>query len=74
MTDHRPALGRARERTLDVTAETLSEAIAQALAGFRANDWSGENRPGTDDPPSRSVIPRSHPSSRMQNFESWLNR
>jgi len=30
------------EHSLDVTAETLYEAIAQALAAFRGQDWVGE--------------------------------
>jgi hypothetical protein len=30
------------EHALDVTAETLYEAVAQALAALRVNDWVGE--------------------------------
>lgn len=30
------------EHALDVTAETLYEAVAQALAALGANDWAGD--------------------------------
>ena len=30
------------EHALDVTAETLYEAVAQVLAALRVNDWVGE--------------------------------
>ena len=37
------------EHALDVTAETLYEAVAQALAALRVNDWVGDIRRRVDD-------------------------
>jgi hypothetical protein len=36
-------------RALDVTAATLYEAVAQALAALSAQDWVGRDRKGPDD-------------------------
>ena len=45
--------------SLDVTAETLFEAVAQALATMRGQDWVGEI--GTREAPP----PSPHPSSQF---------
>jgi hypothetical protein len=59
------------EHTAQVTAQSLFEAVAQALCVFREHDWS-------DDPSgSASVVVTIKPAEvehrvRIKNFQSWL--
>jgi hypothetical protein len=59
--------------SLDVTAETLYEAIAQALAALHGDDWVGDIGKGLT---SVTVTVR-HPEVthvvKVQDFENWLN-
>jgi len=60
------------EHTVQVTAQSLFEAVAQALRVFREHDWS-------DEPNSRSanVVVTIKPAEvehrvRIKDFEAWL--
>jgi len=62
------------EHTVDVTAETLYEAVASALAAFERDNWVGEITQSLNtvsvlvqQPPVRHEI-------KMQHFLSWLGR
>jgi hypothetical protein len=59
--------------SLDVTAESLYEAIAQALAALRGSDWIREIGQRLT-----SVTVKVHPEVthvvKIQDFENWLNR
>jgi len=46
--------------SLDVTAETLYEAVAQALAVLRQAEWTGEIGRGSHDRDGKRAIPRDH--------------
>ena len=46
------------EHQLDVTAETLYEAIAQALAALRGHDWVGDIGKGLTTATVKVRIPR----------------
>ena len=60
------------EHTLDVTAETLYEAVAQALAALGGNDWAGNIGQGL----TTATIKVRHPDVmhvvKIQDFENWL--
>jgi hypothetical protein len=60
------------EHTVEVTAESLYEAVAQGLRVFRENDWLAEVGRGQT---TISVAVR-HPAVqhkvRIQDFERWL--
>ena len=62
------------EHTLDVTAETLYEAVAQALAALRTNEWAGDIGRGL----TTATIKVRHPEVthvvKIQDFENWLKR
>jgi hypothetical protein len=62
------------EHALDVTAETLYEAVAQALAALWANDWAGGIGRGL----TTATIKVRHPEVthvvKIQGFENWLKR
>jgi hypothetical protein len=51
---------------LDVTAETLYEAVAQALATLRGHEWVGDTVK-VRNPEVTHVV-------KIQDFENWLNR
>ena len=62
------------EHSVEVTAETLYEAIATALAALQQDDWVGEIGQGfttvtvvVQQPPVKHEV-------RMKDFLSWLNR
>lgn len=62
------------EHSLEVTAETLYEAVATALATLRKDNWVGEIGPGfttitvlVHQPPIKHEV-------KMQDFISWLGR
>ena len=59
------------EHTVQVTAQSLYEAVAQALRVFRENDWSDDLNRGA----SVSVMikqPEVEHRVRIQDFENWL--
>jgi hypothetical protein len=59
---------------LDVTAETLYEAVAQALVTLREHDWVGDIGKGL----TTATVKVRHPEVthvvKIQDFENWLNR
>jgi hypothetical protein len=60
--------------SLDVTAETLYEAIALALAGLRSDDWVGEIGTGLTTVTVRVRHPEVTHVVKMRDFEKWQNR
>jgi hypothetical protein len=60
--------------SLEVTAETLYEAIAQALAVIPANDWVGEIGRGLTTVTVKVRHPEVTHTVKIQDFENWLNR
>jgi hypothetical protein len=62
------------KHTVDVTAESLYEAVAQALAALRGHEWVGELGQGL----STATVKVRHPEVthvvKIQDFENWLNR
>jgi hypothetical protein len=61
------------ERTVEVTAQSLYEAVAQALRVFREDDWSEDPDRG----PTNVVVTISQPQVehrvRIKDFENWLD-
>ncbi len=60
--------------SLDVTAETLFEAVAQALATMRGQDWVGEIGRGLTTVSVKVRNPEVTHIVKIQDFENWLNR
>jgi hypothetical protein len=60
--------------SLDVTAETLYEAVAQALAALRSSDWVGEIGTGLTTVTVRVRNPEVTHVVKVRDFENWLNR
>ena len=60
--------------SLDVTAETLYEAVAQALATLRPLDWVGEIGKGLTTVTVKVRHPEVTHIVKIQDFENWLNR
>jgi hypothetical protein len=60
--------------TLDVTAETLYEAVAQDLATARSHDWVGEIGRGLTTVTVKVRNPEVTHIVKVQDFENWLNR
>jgi hypothetical protein len=59
--------------TLDVTAETLYEAVAQALATVRGHEWAGEIGRGLTTVTVKIRNPKVTHIVKIQDFENWLN-
>lgn len=59
---------------LDVTAETLYEAVAQALATVRGHDWVGDIGKGLTEVTVKVRNPEITHTVKIQDFENWLNR
>jgi hypothetical protein len=59
---------------LDVTAETLYEAVAQALATVRGNEWVDDIGRGLTEVTVRVRNPEVTHIVKIQDFENWLNR
>lgn len=62
------------EHTVDVTAETLYEAVASALTALQQDTWVGEIAKGLN---TVSVVvqqPAVKHQVKMQDFLSWLQR
>jgi len=60
------------EHTVEITAGTLYEAVAQALRLFRENDWVGEIGKGLT---TIKVVVKQPPVAhhvRVKDFERWL--
>jgi hypothetical protein len=60
--------------SLDVTAETLYEAVAQALATVRGHDWAGDIGRGLTTVTVKVRNPEVTHVVKVQDFENWLNR
>jgi hypothetical protein len=60
--------------TVDVTAETLYEAVAQALATLGANNWVDEIGTGLTTVTVTVRNPEVTHTVKMKDFESWLKR
>jgi hypothetical protein len=59
---------------LDVTAETLYEAVAQALVMVRSHDWVGDIGKGLTTITVKVRNPEITHIVKIQDFENWLNR
>jgi hypothetical protein len=59
---------------LDVTAETLYEAVAQALAIARGHEWVGDIGRGLTTVTVKVRNPEITHIVKIQDFENWLNR
>jgi hypothetical protein len=62
------------EHSIEVTAETLYEAIATALAGFQQDNWVGEFGQGFTTVTVVAQQPPVKHEVRMKDFLSWLGR
>ena len=60
--------------SLDVTAESPYEAIAQALAALRGHDWVGDIGKGLTTVSVKVRNPEVTHTVKIQDFENWLNR
>jgi len=58
----------------EMTAESLYEAIAQALAALRGHDWVGEIGRGLTTVTVKVRHPEVTHVVKIQDFENWLNR
>jgi len=59
---------------LDVTAQTLYEAVAQALAMVRGHDWVRDIGIGLTTVTVKVRNPQITHIVKVQDFENWLNR
>ncbi len=62
------------EHTIDVTAETLYEAVASALTALQQDKWVEEIPQGLNTVRVLVQQPPIHHEVRMQDFLSWLGR
>jgi hypothetical protein len=60
--------------SLDLTAESLYEAIARALATLRGHDWVGDIGRGLTTVTVKIRHPEITHVVKVQDFENWLNR
>jgi hypothetical protein len=60
--------------SVDVTAATLYEAVAQALATTRSHDWVGEIGRGLTTVTVKVRNPEVTHIVKVQDFENWLSR
>lgn len=60
--------------SLDVTAESLYEAVAQALAAVRSHEWVGDIGKGLTAVTVKVRNPEVTHIVKIQDFENWLNR
>jgi hypothetical protein len=60
--------------SLDVTAEMLYEAVAQALAAVRGHEWAGDIGRGLTTVTVKVRNPEITHIVKVQDFENWLNR
>jgi len=59
---------------VDVTAGTLYEAVAQALATLHGHDWVGDIGKGLTTATVKVWHPEVTHVVKIQDFENWLNR
>lgn len=59
---------------LDMTAETLYEAVAQPLAAVRGHDWVGDIGKGLTAVTVKVRNPEVTHIVKIPDFENWLNR
>ena len=59
---------------VDVTAESLYEAVAQALAALHGQDWVGDIGRGLTTVAVKVRHPEVTHVVKIQDFENWLNR
>lgn len=59
---------------VEVTAESLYEAVAQALASLHGRDWVGDIGRGLTTVTVKVRHPEVTHVVRIQDFENWLNR
>ena len=60
--------------SLDVTAETLYEAVAQALAAVHGHEWAGDIGRGLTTVTVKVRNLEITHIVKVQDFENWLNR
>jgi hypothetical protein len=60
--------------SLEVTAETLYEAVAQALTTVRGHEWVGDIGKGLTTVTVKVRNPEVTHIVKIQDFENWLNR
>jgi len=60
--------------SLDVSAATLYEAVGQALAAMRGNEWVGELGKGLTTVAVKIRQPEVTHTVKIKDFENWLNR
>ena len=60
--------------SIDVTAASLYEAVAQALATFRTHEWVGQIATGLNTATVKIKHPEITHVVKIQDFENWLNR
>jgi hypothetical protein len=61
------------ERTIQVTAQSLYEAVAQALRVFREDDWSEDANRGSVSVVVTISQPQVEHRVRIKDFENWLD-
>jgi hypothetical protein len=60
--------------SVDVTAATLYEAVAQALAALQTHEWVGQIACGLNTATVKIKHPEITHVVKIQDFEKWLNR
>jgi hypothetical protein len=60
------------EHTVEVTVDSVYEAVAQGLRVFRDNDWINEVEGGRTAISVAVTYPEVQHKIRVQNFERWL--
>ena len=60
--------------SVDVTAETLYDALAQAIVALRGHEWAGEIGRGLTTATVMVRQPEVRHTIRVQDFERWLSR
>jgi hypothetical protein len=60
--------------SLDVTAETLYEAVARAVATVQGHEWVGDIGKGLSTVTVKVRNPEVTHIVKIQDFENWLNR
>jgi hypothetical protein len=60
--------------SVEVTAESLYEAVATGLRALRDNEWAGEIPEGLDEVIVTVASPRVEHKVQMRQFNQWLER
>ena len=61
------------EHSVDVTADTLYEAVARGLVAFREAEWAGDIGQGETTVTVMLKQPEVEHKVRMRDFEAWLD-